>query len=351
MNKFLVEILEQPESINATLSYYLSNAGKARLKELQGLLHKGEFQRMLITGMGSSYFASYAASSLFNRLGFHTCAMNTSELLHYHFPVITERTVLVCVSQSGESYEVVKLLEKLPEEVMCVGVTNEEKSTLTSKTKGVLLTQAGKEEMTSTKTYTATTLVMFILGWYLAGVWGDEKVQQIRKLMSGVQETLTERKSLIGKMLDFFGEIHFMQFIGRGPTYSTALQSELMFKEAARIAAAGSFGGEFRHGPMEMVRPGFKSVLFAAEGKTYNQSMKMAADIAGYQGKAVVITNKNIRDASDKNMMVIAMDQPDEYLFSIQSIIPVQLLVNDLALSNGYEPGRFVHGGKVTLAE
>jgi len=101
---------------------------------------------------------------------------------------------------------------------------------------------------------------------------------------------------------------------------------------------------------MEMVKPGFKSILFAAEGETYNQSVKMASDIAKYGGKVLVITNKD-PEIPDSNVKVILINQPNEYLYSIQSIIPVQLMVNHLALTEGYEPGNFVHGGKVTLAE
>ncbi len=77
----------------------------------------------------------------------------------------------------------------------------------------------------------------------------------------------------------------------------------------------------------------------------------MATDIAKYQGKVVLITNKNPHGTSDRNIKVITVDQPDEYLFSIQSIIPVQLIVNHLASMDGKLPGAFVHGSKVTLKE
>ena len=351
MNKFLNEIIGQPEAVDATLSYYLTNEGVEKLQNLRQLIHKDHIDLIVFTGMGSSYFVSYAASCLFNSLGLRSCAINTSELLYYHFPVIDKGTVVVHVSQSGESVEVVRLLEKLPKDVLCIGVSNEEHSSLTKRAKVVLLSQAGREEMTSTKTYTSLTLVMFILGWYLANLWGEEKILQIRKLKSGMEKILATQNDLVTDVSDFLGDIEFMQFIGRGPSFSTAQQSELMFKEAAKRAAASTLGGEFRHGPMEMVGPGFKSILFAAEGATYTQSVMMAMDIAKYQGKVVLITNKNPHGTSDSNVKVITIDQPDEYLFSIQSIIPVQLMVNHLASMDGNLPGAFVHGAKVTLKE
>jgi len=351
MNKFLNEIMEQPQSTEATLNYYLEPDGMRKLENLRKLILRDKTPKIIFTGMGSSYFVSYAASSLFNKLGINSCAMNTSELLHYHLSMVTNKTAVVCVSQSGESFEVVRLLEKLPEDVLCIGVSNEERSSLTKSADEVLMTLAGKEEMTSTKTYVTTTLVLFILGWYLAGDWAEERVNQIRKLITGMKGILGSHEGLTSEVLGFLGKFEFIQFIGRGPSYSTALQSELMFKEGARVPAAGTLGGEFRHGPMEMVKEGFKAVLFAAEGKTYNQSVRMAKDIAKYKGKVVLITNRIDHGATDKNIMAIAIDQPDEYLFSIQSIVPVQLLVNEFALKNGYEPGRFTHGGKVTLSE
>lgn len=350
MNKFVSEILAQPKSLEATLDYYSGDEGKRILKEIFELYHKEKFQHIIFTGMGSSYFVAYAASCLFNSLGIHSCVVNSSEFLYYHFSVISDKGLIVCISQSGESIEVVKLLKEIPENIVCIGISNEETSSLTERAKTILLSKAGKEEMTSTKTYTSMTLLSFILGWYFAGKWDENKIAQVRKLISDCQAMLSDYKNLISSEMDFFGDIKFLQCIGRGPSYSTALQSELMLKEASKLPAAGTLGGEFRHGPMEMVKAGFNAILFAAEGNTYKQSIKMASDIASYNGKVIIITNKDPK-ISDPNVRQIIIDQPDEFLFSIQSIIPVQLMVNHLAIANGYEPGNFVHGSKVTLAE
>jgi Predicted phosphosugar isomerases len=350
MNKFLTEILEQPKSLRETVEYYSGPEGINTLKKISDLYHSGKIQQIAFTGMGSSYFTSYAAACLCNSLGLSAIALNTSEILYYNLSVLTENTLLVCVSQSGESIEIVKLFEILPKNIHCIGISNEEKSSLAANVKEVLLTKAGKEEMTSTKTFTSITLLMFILGWFIAGKWGKEKELQVQGLIAGFEKLLSEDAVVNTEALDFFDGIEFIQFIGRGPSFSSACQSELMFKEATKIASSGTLGGEFRHGPMEMVKAGFKSILFAAQGKTYNQSIKMANDIVKYKGKVLVITNKDPKIA-DANAKIITMDQPDEFLFAVQNIIPVQLMVNNLALSKGLEPGNFINGGKVTLSE
>jgi glucosamine--fructose-6-phosphate aminotransferase (isomerizing) len=138
--------------------------------------------------------------------------------------------------------------------------------------------------------------------------------------------------------------------IGRGPAYASVNQGALMFKEAVRNPAGGSFGGEFRHGPMEMVREGFRAFLFAPDGNTFEQSLKMAKDIASFNGKVIIISNRKL-NLSNPNIHVFRLDVNDEYLFAIGSIIPLQFMVNSRAIELGREPGYFTRGAKITKSE
>ena len=101
---------------------------------------------------------------------------------------------------------------------------------------------------------------------------------------------------------------------------------------------------------MEMVGEGFKAILFAARGNTLLQSIKMAEDICEYGGKVLLITNEK-KTFQNEKIMQIYIDEPDEYLFSILSIIPVQLFIDSYAKSKGYEAGSFSRGAKVTEIE
>jgi glucosamine--fructose-6-phosphate aminotransferase (isomerizing) len=204
--------------------------------------------------------------------------------------------------------------------------------------------------MTSTKTFMLTSLVPFILGWYLAGIWNEDKTGMIKRLIENVRTTLTSYNSWMPEALGFLGDLQTLQVIARGPSFSTASQTALMFKEATKIPATGILGGEFRHGPMEMVSKGFKAILFATKGKTFGQSMKMAEDIAGYGGKVLLLTNEKLR-FSTRNVLQIYIDEPDEYLFSVNSIVPMQLFVDSYAKSKGFSAGSFSRGAKVTEIE
>jgi len=350
MNKFLAEILEQPDAIENTLSYYLSSEGQKLLNCVKEIFSDNKIEQIIFTGMGSSYFTSHAASCLFNEFKIHSFAINASELLHYNLSLFERETLLVCLSQSGESFEIQEIIKNLPESVHCVGIINEEKSTLAHNADVALLCKAGKEKMTSTKTYVATTLVSFILGWYISGNWKDDKISMINRMVSNFKSDLTNYQPWVDETLAFLGDLQIIQIIARGPAFSTASQSALMFKEATRIPASGILGGEFRHGPMEMVTEGFKAILFAAKGKTLTQSLKMAEDITEFGGKVLLITNEKLQFSNDR-IMQIYIDEPDEYLFSIRSIIPLQLIVDSYAKSKGFEAGSFSRGAKVTVVE
>ena len=350
MNKFLDEILEQPAALKDTLAFYESEVGKELLQKATDLYKDNKISGILLTGMGSSFFTSYLASCLLNAYGIRASAINASELLHYHFSLIRKDTLLVCVSQSGESYEVVELLQKLPEDISCLAITNEESSRLAKMGTEVLLSKAGHEEMTSTKSYVSIALVKLIFGWALAGKWTGTKRDEIRQLITNIEELLQNHQSWMPEISHFLGEYDYIEMIGRGPAWSSVNQGALMFKEAVRNPAGGSFGGEFRHGPMEMVREGFRAFLFAPEGKTFDQSLKMAKDIAKFNGKVIILSNKDL-DISNPNIYVFRMGVLDEYLFTIGGIIPIQFMVNSRAIELGCEPGYFTRGAKITKIE
>lgn len=350
MNKFLQEILEQPKSLSDTLNFYLEGDGRIHLEKIVQIWKSKKFEQIIFTGMGSSFFASHAAACMLSRSGIKSFVVNAGELLHYHFPIIQPDSLLVCVSQSGESFEVVKILENIPQGITCIGISNEEESSVIKNSTEYLLCRAGKEEMTSTKTYISTALVMFIFSLALAGEWNDAKREEMAKLVGIVEEVINNKEEWLGEAMKVLGDRSFVQIIGRGTAYASVQQSALMFKEGARNPSAGIYGGEFRHGPLEMVKEGFKAIVFAPIGKTYQQSIKLIEDITKFGGEVIKITNSNEVIENNK-VCTIKIPYCDEDFFSIPGVIPVQFLVNEWALESGIRPGDFTRGAKVTVIE
>jgi glutamine---fructose-6-phosphate transaminase (isomerizing) len=350
MNKFLEEIFEQPEVLETTLNYYLNGHGRADLEKVSSLWKKGKFSQILFTGMGSSYFAPNAIIPLLSSHGINSMNINAGELLHYHLPLIRKGVLLVCTSQSGESYEVVKLLEKIPSGVTVIGITNEEESTLAAKSDLTLLCKAGKELMTSTKTYVSTLLVLSVFSEVLTGTWKPKVITEINNAIESVKTIINTREQWLAPAMNFLGHPSFVQIIGRGSSYASVLQGALMIMEAARNPAAGIYGGEFRHGPLEMSKKGFTAIVFAPVGTTYIQDLKLAEDITRFGGKVILITNSK-DSLINPNIYKLNISCRDEYLFPLPAIIPLQFIVNRWATDEGHEPGNFLMGAKVTTTE
>jgi glutamine---fructose-6-phosphate transaminase (isomerizing) len=349
MNKFLKEIEEQPRALADTISYY-EGQGKDKLNQVNILWQSGKYDQMIFTGMGSSYFISYAATCLFNDQKISSFAINAGELLHYQFSLLNKKTLLVCISQSGESYEIVKILEKLSPDVTVVCICNEADSTLAKKTKVALLSKAGKEDMTSTKTFISTYLVTYLLSLAMDGKLNEVSFSEIRSVVQAVENMLSTRDQWLDGAVKTIGHTPFVQLVGRGPVFATVQQCALMFMEATRNPASALLGGEFRHGPMEMVKDGFRAVIFAPSGTTYSQSSIIATDILKYGGKVLLITDQ-LSPIQNENLYIVQVPRINEPLFAITSAIPLQLIVNQRSIEEENVPGNFTRGAKVTAIE
>jgi glutamine---fructose-6-phosphate transaminase (isomerizing) len=350
MNNFIKEINQQPDALIRTLDYFVKGDGAVNSEKAASLWKNGRFSEILFTGMGSSYFAPHTTACLLSSLGIRSSVRNAGELLHYHSNIISPDMLFTAISQSGESYEVVKILDSLPKGMTCIGVTNEEESTVARRASVTLLSRAGREDMTSSKTYISTLAVLHIYALSLAGKWSAKEADEIRKAADAVALLLKESVNWLDQVSDFLGHSPFVQVVGRGPSYSTVRQGALMFMEAARTPASGSYGGEFRHGPMEMVKEGFRAVVFAPEGNTFTQAIKLSEDITRFGGRALLITNSPVT-ISNSDIYKLYIPCNNEFLFPIPAIIPLQLIVNRRATADGNEPGNFTRGAKVTVSE
>jgi glutamine---fructose-6-phosphate transaminase (isomerizing) len=351
MNKFLIEIEEQPFALKETLSYYQKSIGIESLNKVIALWKTGRYDKILFTGMGSSYFISYAATCLFaNVNNIPSFAINAGELLHYQPSLINSSTLLVCISQSGESFEIVKILDQLPLKITVIAICNEANSTLARKANVTLLSKAGKEEMTSTKTFISTYLVTYIMSLALVGKFNQAVISEIEKTIDIVSDLLKNREKWLEESVKTIAHAPFVQLVGRGPVFATVQQCALMLMEATRNPASALLGGEFRHGPMEMIKDGSRVVIFAPSGTTYVQSITATNDVLKFGAKVLLITDQT-PSFENENLYTIEIPKVNEVLFVITSIIPMQLIVNQWSLEDKNEPGNFTRGAKITAIE
>ncbi len=353
MTKFLLEILEQPGAITKTSAYYEQAEGSEVLDRMADALRGA--QQIIATGMGSSYFLAGALSTLLASRGVSVTALNAGELLHYGLDSIREGALIIAISQSGESYETVNIVKRLNESGVrytLATITNEPESYLGKNARLLLPTNAGKEEKTSTKTFITAYQVIYMIAARVAG--SIVAPEQWDRISESIARTLDQRDTTLPAMLRALGDAPYIQLIARGSAMAAASQSALMAMEASHTPSQAMAGGEFRHGPLEMVQPGFVSIVLAHSGSaTFGQLVKLTNDILNYGGRVLMITDRADAAVAREGLTVVAVDAPaNPELFAIPSIIPVQIAIEAWAReAKGITPGEFTHGAKVTAIE
>ncbi len=346
MNNYLKDILDQPRSLRQAFKTYIDPENLQKMKDLS----KSKFDKIIFTGMGSSHYACYGASILLNQNGFFTMVKSTSQLLHYELNLINERTLLVMVSQSGESGEIVSLISKLSPQCPVVAITNNPESTLGRRGNHIFLLQVADEESVSTRTYLSSLIILNLVAQSLLKRLDEVTIQQYRKALDDMEQFLSGYSETLEKLKAFLKFPPYVCLVGRGYAHSTIHAGALFIKEAVKYPSISLDSGEFRHGPFEMVDGNFTGIIVAPEGLTYDISRKLALNIIDRGGKVLFITNQDPH-ISHEGFMAIQFPPREEFLTPILDILPIQLTVNLLAESRNLEVGKFRWSSKITNIE
>lgn len=347
MDYFLAEISSQPRVLRATLDRYLRD--ESLLRPVAKAMEQGKYQMLLLTGMGSSYFALYPACIFLNEHGLPAIMIEASELLYYYKDLISGRVLVVIASQSGETVEVKKLLDEVGGRTFIMSLTNEVENYLARNSDLPLFLYAGQESGPASKTHTATVTLSLLLAMYLTSSLNKQGVQGLYEAVEAMESFLEGWREKIDNMFDFLGRIDCLSLLGRGPSVASAMAGGLILKEAAKIRAEGMSAGQFRHGPLEVVSPDFAAVVFAMQGRTKDINWRLAHDIAEFGGKVVIIGGDG--ELQRKRIFNLVLPPLDEFCSPLLEIMPIQLLSWRIAAEKGLQPGKFDKAKKVTLHE
>ena len=339
------DVLNQVSHLERALEYYHTQEYTNILKDILNI----KFSKVIFTGMGSSNYASIGASLFLNENGVNSMVISAAQLLYYCSNIIDNETLLIIVSQSGESAEIINLLDKLNKNVNVIGVTNIPESTLALKIKKCLYLNVEKEVTVSSRTYTSTLMVLNLLARNIVHKEESYKLELVSALES-LKCFIEEYKNRESDINGYFENVKFISFMGRGPSFGSALAGGLFLKEASKFPCEGTDSAEFRHGPIEVVDKNFGAVVFAPQGKTGDLGIKIARDIAIKEGKVILITDQdNIEE--NKNIVILKYNNVDEYLSPIIEIAGVQFICNAAAKKLDIIPGEFRWASKITKEE
>jgi glucosamine--fructose-6-phosphate aminotransferase (isomerizing) len=353
MTTLMEEIAQQPAVLSGLRKYYAS-PGAIPTKALRSLL-AGRQPTVVFTGMGSSLFAAYPAQAYLTGLGIRALVWEAAELLHHHVKFLGADTLLVAVSQSGETVEIIRLLDSLPPEVNVVAVANVEASTLARRGKLLLPMMAGRQSMVSTKTYTCSVAVLMYLALAIAGKPPRALTQALMQAVEAQERVLERHEVLTPPTLAFFNNPPYVALMSRGADMASAYQGALMLKEVARVPAEPITAAQFRHGPIEIINPSHRYVVFARQGlpgrqdKTGKLLLKLADELRSHGGRVLLYTDLPFEDVANvKRVQVPAMRLG---LGTVVDSVYIQLLAHELALRAGLEPGKFRIASDVTREE
>ena len=333
---YLRDILAQPQALRDTLAgLELGPALAAAARRLAA----GGFRRIVLTGMGGSYWALYPLYLDLLRRGHAAVLIETSELIHYLPATLDAGTLLVVASQSGRSAEIVRVLDIKRPECFTVAITNTPDAPLAQRADAVAPTRAGEEFTVSCKTWLATVMAGAWLADVLAGRTGDlsPAAPAVAGYLAGWRDHVRGAAEALGGARHFF-------YLGRGNSLAAAGTAGLITKESTHRAAEGMSAAAFRHGPLEMVDGAVFALVFAGDGATAALNARLVEDIRQAGGRAV-LAGEDAPNAAFRLPGVPAAVRP------IVEILPVEMITLALAASSGREAGKFERASKVTETE
>ena len=338
---YLQDILDQPQALRRSLSGFHESEGLRRFAQA---LAGGAYKRIVLTGMGSSLFALYPLHLMLTGRGYPSLLIETSELIHYLEQILDPQALVIAVSQSGESAEIVRLLNMAQGRAPLIGVTNNAESCLAARADAHVMIEAGAESSVSCKTYVSSLLALEWLGAVLTG--GNLinltellafSIPAVEKYLSGWRRHVAELSSVVAAVEQIF-------VTGRGTSLSTAQTGGLILKESARFPAEGMSCAAFRHGPFEMLRSDTFVIVMAGDSRSEALNRRLAADVQQAGGKSEIV------DANAR-LGAFRIPQVPDSIRPVLEILPVQMVSLALAARSGREAGRFELATKITAIE
>ncbi len=312
-------------------------------------------RQLVFTGMGGSYDTCYAPVTGLAASGISAIMVDSAELLYFRRATLAGSTLLVVVSQSGESAEVVHLVEQLnrgPERPFIVSITNGSENSLARLANVALDSRAGVEQGPSTMTFAGALVMLAALAQVLAGQQAEDAVSATHAEAQAAADAVARLLPLMDdrgqRLRSWLGDRPVLTLLARGAGRAASEMGALTLNEAARFPAEAMESAQFRHGPLELAGRDAAVVLMATEATTRDVDLRLAADLAR---AGVAVLHIGSETAGIHGIESIAVGALDRLLISAAAIVPVQLLAWRLAVDRGFEPGTYTRASKVTRHE
>jgi glucosamine--fructose-6-phosphate aminotransferase (isomerizing) len=340
----LKEIFEQPAALRNCLR------GRAERREGRIVLggvadHTRDLvraRRFILTGQGTAWHAGLVGDYLMEDLAKVVTECTYASEFRYRNPIVEEGTVVVAISQSGETADTLAALREAKEKgALALGVVNVVGSTIARETDAGIYLHAGPEiGVASTKAFTCQCAVLTMLALFI----GRRKFMshsQTQEILDGLclvpdkMQKVLEQSDHVRRIANEFCERENWLFLGRGYHYPVALEGALKLKEISYIHAEGMPAAEMKHGPIALINEGMPVVFVATKGLQYDKVISNIEEVRARGGRIIAVATEGDAHIRKYSNHVIYIPDAPEPLQPLLSVVPLQLLAYHAALLRG----------------
>jgi glucosamine--fructose-6-phosphate aminotransferase (isomerizing) len=346
----LKEIAEQPHAIADALLGRVGTDGRLILDEMR--LSDDELRnvdKIIIVACGTAYHAGLIAKYAIEHWSEIPCEVELASEFRYRDPILTRSTLVIAISQSGETMDTLMAVRHAREQrSRVVAVCNVNGSSISRESDAVVYTHAGPEiAVASTKAFLTQLVACYLLALYLAQVrgvkYGDEisaLMEQLQQMPAAVQQVLGSMEPVRAVARDLAGE-RCVLFLGRHVGYPVALEGALKLKELAYMHAEGFAAGELKHGPIALIEEGLPVVVIvpAADGRSvlHDKIVSNIQEIRARGARTIVIAAPGDDEVAPFADTLIEVPATATLLQPLVATVPLQVFACELAAAKGHD--------------
>ena len=342
----LKEIFGQPISIENTLRGRVDlENGRAILGGLESVKQElGQVKRVIITACGTAWHAGLVGEFLLEQLARIPTEVEYASEFRYRNPIIEPGTIVIAISQSGETADTLAALREAKERgALALGIVNVVGSTIAREADAGVYLHCGPEiGVASTKAFTSQLAVLSLLAITL-GRRRSLDPSQAQDLLGHLSQMPGKIKTVLGKSEQIakvaqscLNREHWL-FLGRGYNYPLALEGALKLKEISYAHAEGLPAAEMKHGPIALVKEGMPTVFIATRGSQYEKVMSNIEEVRARGGMVLAVATEGDSEIHRHAEAVFTIPEVPEALSPILTAIPLQLLAYHCAVGRGCE--------------
>ncbi len=338
------EIFEQPASLSNTLRGRLNvREGSIVLGGIAGQTRDlARARRIIFTAQGTAWHAGLVGEYLFEDIAKLPCETEYASEFRYKNPLIEDGTVIIAISQSGETADTLAALREAQQKgALALGVVNVVGSTIAREADAGVYLHCGPEiGVASTKAFVSQVAVLAMMAIqlgrrrFLSQAEAHRFIAALAQIPEQVSVVL-KQSDAIRKAAEQFIERDNWLFLGRGYNYPVALEGALKLKEISYIHAEGMPAAEMKHGPIALINEGMPVVFIATKGHQYEKVLGNIEEVRSRGGKVLAVATEGDRDLQDVAEHIFSIPEVPEPLQPLLSVIPLQLLAYHAAVLRG----------------